>query len=707
MVRKNSNFQKAINETIYTDMRGLTAALPNVADPSSLVIADNFYISRDGVFNTRPGFEYLTGYRFEGSNDETSESDTYIDFVNRNSASTVLMISKGTQLFKYDDNTNKMTKIENGTSVTYDIFDSKTGLKDVVQFGGNLIYIQGDGNSNKARMYIMSGLTDSLDITNNLSATTDFSSITSGYIDLPKADVYGNPVSVTSLMGRLYVITDKGYLRYSAISNPAVWEERVLMLGTVSGTASLDTILGTGTAFTQTMVTNTELAPGAGVRLYITDGTNSEYVTIESITDATNLTLTTNLVNTYIDASYFIIGIDFQEPVAPNDGLKCRMIRKFGNLLAISRTSEDQSNSSSDMMYCGIKPIENSYIVSVSMKALGGSFDIHPYSLFELEDNLIFVSSDGIYRVKGSSIFNEGRITPEWLSQNKLENVFRDLNMSKKNNTRVSLIRNRQYKLLVVSTTYKGSTHNNQMYVGYMYRDGSYEFTKFSALTYSYEGVYEDTFKHLIPYKDYALLITNRALFKSFDPDDWKYSDGTYAVTQPLASSDSTEYNMSSGADIIIGDHVLDTDFAGATGAYSPLIRRWKTGNFSLDHFDKIKLNKASILTSELAPESGADYFNVSLVIDNLHTVVNKNKTYEGVQTIPIKLSATDIFLGDTDIFLGDGYSGVYSTVKPYKLYALVNYADSISMEVTDTLTTGALEIRGWGVTYLKGKYSG
>jgi len=711
MSQRSGSFQKAINEVMHRDVKGLTANPTNIADPNTMVKADNFYISKDGTFNNRPGFGMVANFRYQGTIEETSPILAYTDFVSRDSDTTVLMIVKGQQLWKYDGNTQLVSRITNGTDYSYDIFNGVLNKKDAVQFGGNLIIVQGDGDeSNPDRIYIMSGTTDSLDVTNDLSATTDFSSITSGYIDLPKADVYGNPVSVTSLMGRLYVITDKGYLRYSAISNPAVWEERVLMLGTVSGTASLDTILGTGTAFTQTMVTNTELAPGAGVRLYITDGTNSEYVTIESITDATNIILTSSLTYSYTDASYFIIGIDFQEPIAPNDGLKCRSIEKFGNLLAITRTYDDPDNSTSDMSYCRVSPVENSYIVQIEMKALGGSFDIHPYSMLEMQDNLIFVSSDGVYQIKGSDVFNDGRISPVWLSKNKLETEFKELSMVQKNNTRVTFLRNRHYRLMLVSVTYKGGSQNTLIYAGYQYAGSTgntdnQEFTKLFVNTYIQNGVTSGDFRECLPFKDHLIMLTDRCIYKSFDPDILEFTDSTYTVLAPLASSTSTVYNCSSGAGIPIGTQQLTTDYDGATGIIAPVSRSLKTGNFDLNLLDKININRISILTAEAAPTSGVSTFQISLVINDQHKTINMDKMYDGSQTKPIRGGSIAYRGGSFIAQAGSGFSGNYSIIRPFRLLANCKYADTVAIEITDVLTGGSLSFSGWGIAYKKGKY--
>ncbi len=664
-------YKKRIQEIMYFPLRGLTSQPSGIAAPDTMVEALNFLFEIDGVLKTRTGLRYKTSFiKTDNTTDYTTKAFSNISYVPAGNTIALNVFTKGKRIYSYDPDANTLEILTDG--ITEEIFSSATAYKDLAQLGPNVYFV--DGTSS---IYFWDG-------TSNVDSFT-----------IPDASTYGNPVSITELQGRLYAVTDKGYLRYTGINTAQVWEERVLMGGTLAGTSGTKTIAGTDTTFTQVNVSESELLPQIGQQIFITDGTNSEYATIEAVGSNTAMTLLTNLVDTYTTANWYLIGADFQTPISPDADLKTKQVRTFANYLAISKTSDDIQNTISGMTYCRVTPIDNSLIMLVEQRELGKGYDIHPYSMLEYEDKLIFVASEGIYAIDGGVIFESQNITPQLLTQNKLEGELQDTNTQSKDNTRIYLMKNRVYNMICVSMTASNDTSNNKVIIGRLHEGKGFEFTKLQFTT----GISdESTFELLVPSRDHAIMISKKHIFNLFEIDDPLFVDQAKEIEYPLASS--TTFLAS---DVSASPRA---SFVGSTTVNSIIEKRLKSGTTSFNLLDKIKLSKCYIVTSELPSDPGfPNDYNVSLILDNKYQILNHNKALLGTKTSTIRAD-TSVYTADTTLITADvGLDLDLSGVESYPLFCPSKYVNNAAMLIEDSGSSGSIELRAYGLTVMQSKF--
>jgi hypothetical protein len=513
-------------------------------------------------------------------------------------------------------------------------------------------------------------------------------------LSIPESSIYGNAIEVFTMFGSLAVLTDGGYMRYTAVGSDTVWEERVVIPGTVS--ASGTTITGTDTFFTNLSI---------GHKLILTDGVNTEVVTISQIVSNTQITTTATLSNTFSAGTDIIFkGLDFQQPIDIGDGLIPRMGTQFGNSLAITKVSPDLDSSKSKLIVLSplnIDPVSSAMLFK--QQNASDAFAIHPYSLENYEDKLLFMTDTGLYLLQPAQSDIE-TIRPMLISRDKLEFKLRNIRESRRGNTRISYIATGDINSIFISTTVDAdSEFNNIMLVGiYDQTVEGFEFTELRIPTFGdQDSSINDQFSHnqMIRLGDKIYMFGKQAIHEVFE-DSNKLDEVPYATIPGTLWDSSVKMSSSSVLSSMVNPALITLN--------RPINRELKTGALSNDLFNTQTLYKFYLVVAEsksnLTPTS--DSYSISFVLDNKTTGFAVDRVYAPGQVSNLITFDNVTVKFDSGVVTFDVDEAESSQQAPLEYFSKTKNWTTAALRIEDSTSSGTLELRGYGFTLKTSRYS-
>lgn len=662
-------------EAEVTGFLGLRSDPESLIPPDALITAGNFYFSQPRVLRCREGvlqtfYTFDEGHSYCSSEFTTTSGTTYLVFV------------KNRRVY-YWNGSNLSVLIYGGTE---DFLSSGAVERGIVEYN-NCVYVS-DGSQ-----YIYKW--DGANVTR---------------IEVPLTGTYGNPVNIFNFGSSLGVVTDKSYLRYTQVGSDTVWEERVILPGTISATGT--TVTGTNTIFTSTNITK-------GLRVIISDGTNEESRYILSIGSDSSITLNEALSNSYsAGSSIYLAGLDLYEPLDVNDGLIPRKAITFGKFLAVSKSADDTFRSDSKLLVYSISTrdpnasqlassFNDTGIKFLSQQSLAQTFNIHPFSLTEYDGTAVFLSDDNLYGL-AQSTSNSDKFEAVSLSGGKLEKELENINRTKRNNSQISIVRKGNINLLCIHFTEDiGSSYNNRILAGYQYEDKSFEFTNLhiptkaidaSSLSLDYDH------SHFVKYKDKIFLIGKQCTVEAFN-ESYKLDT--------LVDGDLSSLLISSGTALISSGTILISGYYPPTTANLAIQRSLRFGTFSNENHNKLSLYRFYLTVSETKATTALSslnyylrfYFNGSDPGEDITREYDADNTVN-VVTFDDDVAGTNTMdsTSATPWNFSDDYPAA-TQFEPLQYRYQQKKITNLSLQVFDYESDGILEVRAYGVILSPTKY--
>lgn len=659
-------------EVEVTQFLGLRSAPSSIVDPDKLTQCTNYYFTRPGVLKSREGASHLY-YDF-------NEDHSYgaVEFTNSGGTSFLVWV-KGREILYWTGTGNSTTLVFGGST---NILSSSTEFRGITEYN-NAVYIA-DGSST---LYKWGG-----------GAVTQ--------LTVPLSGTYGNPVSVFNFASSLAVLTDQGYLRYTQVGTDSVWEERAVLPGTVA--ASGTTITGTNTIFTSSAVTK-------GQRVIITDGTNEEEAYILSIGSDTSITLSAPLSNTYsAGSSLFLAGLDLYEPIEIGDGLIPRKAVQFGKYLAIAKTARDTERFDTKLLVYSISTrdpnasqlaanFNDSGIKFLQRETIEQSFTLHPFSLVEYENTVMFLADDNVYALSQSE-GNANKFVAIPVSRDKLENELKNINTNKRSNSHISVVRKGDVNLICIHFTEDvSSSFNNRILAGYRYPDGTFEFTTLQIPTRT-EALEPPVrvFDHSLfaKFQDKILLIGTQATLECFNDSFRADNVINGALEEPLISS----------TDILISSTTLNISgyFSGA-GVNIPIQRSVRFGTFRNENHNRLNMYRFFVIVSETkaTPTFTAQTYYMRMYINGASPGREIAREYDkGLTVNVITFDNTDTYTFDSTDWTFDSDFLPATQKRPLEYVYRLKKVTTTSLQIFDFESDGILEIIGYGIQLEAGRYA-
>lgn len=664
--RKNSSRDR--NEIQIRDFKGLRSSPPNLTSPDCLNIAKNYYFSQKGVLDTRPDLNY------KYTEGETGWVYNAVEFTS-DGGTTYLCYPRNNRLIYYDGaNYAYATYDLDGAGpnpATEDFLDNTTTIRDICA-SDNAAYIV-DGSYNIWKF--------------------DGATITKRVIP----DTYGKPLSICYFANRLFVITDGGYLIYTEPGVDNVWEERVLAVGTVS--VSGTTVTGTGTLFN-----NSQFAVGTEL-LFVGPTGSEDYAYVSNVTNNTSMTIDAALSGTYTAGSLvYIVGNVYAEPVELQDGLVARKVLPFGNFLAISKSSDDPDSPNSKLIIADFQANQENSVLLTRFRRVSTGYNLHPYSLCEWEDSLLFWTDRGLYVLTAPPTDSDS-IKPTFISEGKLEDFTSDLAQQKRSLTRIGRIPTDRKSLIYITFAVDDNVdYADSMLVGYEFDQFNFEFTEFKFFT---EITNDDQLNsptricYLINYKGVMQIITDYGLIEAFG------SENGYDVL-PLFNSD---VYLDSGTIFLDSEEVL-LDNDGVQLGYNtnvPIKKHLKFGAISNDLFNDLTISKMYISVEERAATTifNINFYNIKHYLDESFSGFEAQRVYaDGIQiSETITVDSEDITIDDDTITI-DSDLDSFAEAKRIEYFCGTRGITTVAVEVEDSYSDGRLKIWAYGLIVKPSKWS-
>ena len=674
MAKTGQSYKKKLTEVLYKPLKGLTSKLLSLAEPDTMVQCVNFLFSYGGALVTRPGLDFVA-YRPENTID--NQVDTVLPYFNLKD---YVLFTSDLDLEVLDTSviskqTFKTTRSGNATVFT------TNNYKDGVVF--------------KDAAYFVEGVSNIVRYSGGTEVTV---------LDFPKYETYGNPVSICQDQGRLFVVTDRNYLRYSAVDSDLVWEDRVLLGGTVTATTTSYTLSGSETAFDQVSIPGEVLAPGAGISLVLTNGTSESVVTIASVTSNTVLTLVSPPTIAGTDLTVYLVGIDYYEPIMTGDSMKCRFIRPFGNSLAVSRTSDSQVLKQGGITCMRTNPQNNTSVLLVEQRNMTQNLNVYPYSLCEYEDNLIFLAESGLYAIPAGTVYSDKGIKLELLSKDKIERELKKVDQAYTRLIKIHKVNNPKYNLLLIPIVQAGDDGKRKHYLTASVVTEGFEFTN---LEFIFEINQGERISHSLGsagFSDHVYFVGRRFLVKCFDTLN-KYND---TVPSDVITIDSALTTIDN-SDIRIND-------VYSSSGNITISRMFKTGLTSVSLVDWIRIQKLYFLAAEATLDADrADTYTLTpyTVGNQLSTggtsekdLLNISKRYE-YSTGGFWWSAdSTVAYADSTIITADSDEKESEfIVKNNSYFVNARSVGSVGLKFSDSISTGYVEVYGYGYSLIASKF--
>lgn len=575
---RNTNSQDR-NQIQVKNFKGLRSAPPDTITPDALYIGKNFVFKQEGILSTRNGINLLYS-------DNVPENVTdAVEFTLASGNNTYLGYARALAVHIWDGST--LSRLIYETEVNF-LNPTTTERSLVAAF--NCLYIV-DGSPHIWKY--------------------DGSSVTQ--INIPESNTYGNIVDLEFHFNRLFLLTEKGYLRISEPGSDNVYEERILLPGTVSTSAS--TVTGTGTIFQDAQIER-------GTRLFITDGTLSEYAYVANVTNNTSLTLSQNLVNTFSAGSLvYIVGSDYIEQLDPTDGLEAKKIQRFSNFIAVSKASKSNTSTDSKLYILSFFAQDDTSALLVRPQLVSGTYALHPFSLAEYEDSLLYLTDRGLYTI-GTSSQDSTSLKPIYLSPGKLDNYMKNLNKTLRHVSRIRSITNNGVDIILIGFAIKeNSSYCDTLIAAFNTRPDPtsirvdpfiFEFTEIVFYTEG-TGLFDNLLQKYNVFLNYAgdvYLIGNPGVYKILIEGE------TY---DELQSSYTSLFCDSTTVFCDNTDILCNLNTAYVTKINKPIERKLQFGAMSNELFNNLTISKMYLSASEARASSAfsSDYYNIQQILDN------------------------------------------------------------------------------------------
>lgn len=672
------SYKRKVNEIFYDDLNGLTSVLPAKAEPSSLVECKNFVFTKESVLTSRPGLDFLA-FKPNGNYNTTSA----IEMKNPSNDS-LLAFDVNQKLMYYST-----AIVDNYADVALTSGGSET-VFSTTNYKGMCIY--------NSYLYVVEGVSTILKWDGSSAVTS---------ITLPDTATYGNPVDICVHRGRLFCITDMSYLRYSAVDSDTVWEERVLMGGTISTTATSTAITGTNTIFNAAIVTGSDMKPQAGTKIYITSSAGSEYLTISSVSSATAMIASTPCVYSHTNATWYLVGIDYYEPLSPDDGMSCKQIKPFGDAIGVSKLSDNSFSKKSSIIHLRVQAQTDTGILAISQKHISESMVIHPYSLCEYDDMLLFFTDRGLYALPTSAEGASDVVQPIALSQDKLERKTEDFKTSCKHKTRVTNIRNKTYNLILIQGCLDSvGTDPAILIAGFASKKNGIKFTELSYTPQDTLTNAEKTWKMAVVFNGYLAIITRNFIMKTFEEDTRKEYDD---VQRALYTCDTTRITCDST--------VYTCDEVWQDTNSRSIVKLIKTGLTSMNLADFLNFHKFYLVTSEKADSASETYYvepytvgiaRASSSVSSEKELMSLAKTYEYLSSSAgwdFSSTILPTFDATTGYYFSDTSTTSDPIVKQNTFWLNARGIYNLGLTISDETGKAFFEIYGYGCTVKQGKF--
>lgn len=679
MARINQGYQKKTTETIYKPLKGLTSKRPVLAEPDTLVECENFVFLYGDTLATRPAIE-VDAY-IPNESIGLTNMDFGLQFYTTTHGKNNFVFNRNRMMYYKDEDAAGSFVQKNMMGTTTTVFTTDN-VKDAVVFKDSLYVVEGNSTIIK-----WSGASHAV-------AT----------IEMPETALYGNPVSICQSIGRLFVVTDKNYLRYTAVDSDTVWEDRVLMGGQITAATDSLSISGSETTFTQVDGTGDNMIPGVGVNIVITNGTTECNLTIADITSTTQMTVTSMPTISGTDLTWYLAGIDYYEPIETGDGKELKFIRPFGNNLAISRGSKKTGTKGGGLTILTPQPQDNTQILAINQRNITQSINIFPYSLCEYEDSLVFLSETGLYGIPAGNEFSKEAVKLTPLSKDKIEHITKLLDIAYEQKIRIHRVSNDKYNMLIIPTVRISDVGEPKRFLTAFETKEGFEFTE---LTFSFE--YQSGVKinscHGCGVVDGSLrMISDRYILKSF-------IEGTVLVD--MVADDSLFTTVDSVT--VTADSVLITADAGAkiTGKMYPIYKHLKTGLTSNNNLDWMRVQKMYLFTAESAYLPNSDLYSIQpymigskLSASEEVNLLTISKKYEFSQDANGVTIDSEIVTIDSELITIDSdNASATPLIKQHSYYVNARSIPNVGLKITDTNSQGYMEIYGYGFSGLASKF--
>lgn len=647
------NNKRVRNEIQIKDFLGLRSSPANITPPNALNVAENLYFSQKGVLDTRPDINVQYT--------ESAEGWVYnaVEFT----------ASNGTNYLVYPRG-RKLVYTSSGTSynlalyaASENIFSNTEVIRDICSAFNAVFIVDGSQYIYKFNGAIVTRQT------------------------MPDYATYGNPVSICYFFNSLFVITDLGYLRYTAYGTEDVWETRTLLPGTVS--TSTNTVTGTGTIFYAN-----QLEPG-NVLLFV-NGATTEYGKISTVSSNTSLTLSTNLSNTFsAGTSIYLIGSTNTEPIERSDGLVPRKLISFGNFLALSKSSDSLNSSDSKLLVLDFQAQQDTDTLLTRVRRISTGYNLHPYSLCEWEDSLLFWTDRGLYSVT-SPASDAAQIKPNYLTDSKLEDYTNDLALQKRNLTRISRINNNKKNLIAITTTLADNVdYADTILVGFEAEPFNFEFTELSFPTYIID---DDVFNapteicYVINFLGQTYIITRLNLFIF----------GNTTLGYDLVP-DLMEAVFADSVTIFADNEDLLADNAGVPYGGTtqvPIKKLCRFGALTNEQFNDLTVSKFYITAEEQAagPVFPVSFFTLKHILDDADEGFITPRVYaDGLQVADIITCDNNIITCDNDTITCDSDIGGFTQARKIEYFCNTRGITSVALQIEDSFSTGRLKLWSYG----------
>lgn len=645
-------------EMFFNELVGIRSGPPNLIPPEAFVTCENWTFQQPRVLETRDGSRTVWA-----DNDSAKVHETATITIGINQ---YLVYIRGRKLIASTGASSTELQLSGNPL----IFSNSTTVRDLCVFNNKIYAVDG---------------TDKLTVWDGTTVTQ---------LTVPDVATYGNPVSIVSRFGFLGTVTDKSYFRYTTPGSDTVWEERILLPGTITGTSGTNAITGTGTVFTN-------LETGTRILLITASGTTFEYLTVSNIVNNTSIQFTTNLVSNYAAGSLIYVIVDANvTPIDRLDGLTPATVRAFGNYFAVSKYDPSGINPSSKLLILAPLATNNDASLTFNTQSISGTFSLHPFSLAEYLDVLLFLTDSGLFAVQPADQ-DIRTVRPILLSGEKLDDFFLESSVTRRVQSRIRpVIGRRNNRIFIHIAANTDTAYCDTLLSGMEYEPLNFEFTALKIPTsVSASG---QSFIHYFSaiFKENVYLLTDQTAVL-LDPD-LTYDIPRVAVSAAFKISSTT---------ILASSALLCS--AGYSPQYTttntPIQQNIRFGTVSNELFNNLTIWKFYLVLKETAPLGSIfpeKYYNILLNLDDGEFEVSETKNYEASPSFLWTADQLGIFTADQDsLFTADQTNTTETQFSPIEWFFKVSRFRTVSLVLKDLYTTGRLSCRGYGFIVKPSRY--
>jgi hypothetical protein len=657
--KKDTSFNSSLTQTTFNNLKGISSNPIGQVAPDAFYSLINFMKDEYGRWVTRCGVNYV---RYLTSVTRSAFSD-FVEFTPSGATDSVGVIIQGEGAVKYS-----------GTAFTN------------LNYSGDETFLvagKGFGTAYNDNCYIVDG---SQYIYKYNGTTTTRSAFA-------YASTYGNPVHVTNFVGRLWVATDKGFVFYSTFGSDDVFEDRYLLTGTASITAGTAAVTGTDTLFQSNQIE-------VGSELLLVSGGTSERVLVANVTSNTALTLSKNITNGFTNANVYLIGNQFFDYVGEDDGYLLRMMKPFGQFMAISKTSADNASSIGKLYVLrptlAVDPLTGLPLGATllnQIKSQANNINLHPYSFCEWNGNLLYLADSGIHLLQPSAFGDDTNLAPAInVSQGKLERHLDNALSSNRTKTRINRITTKGVNMLSLSMQFGATSGVDRNLLGFIDKENNFEFSEIRIRFNDVNGVGTSSPSgHIYPFRDYGLVCGDDGT-ATFYKDIYQTSD----LVRLYYNTTCDQTTITCDDDQPTSDEIIEASL--------PIYKYFQTGTLHNDNWNRFDINKLMLTTNESKDEFDRTY-SLNLLLDNIYRYSNITTAYQGGSetvtadntTLDLADSTTGTSADETMILLDDP---VYKT-----FFTNTKACRGVALEYTDVISYGVLRLLNYGYSIRLTRY--